>query len=326
MRDHTMVRAAPHHRKFNGEGDPSAMKRFRKDFRKSLPFLIMLLPGVILLLVFSYAPMAGLVIAFQKFIPAKGLFGDQKWVGFDNFTYLFMLPDFSSALKNTLLISIQKIILGLFTSITFAVLLNEMRHRMLKKTIQTFMYLPHFLSWVILASVFVDILSPSSGVVNVLLKSIGLDEIFFLGDNNWFQTTLILTDTWKECGFGSIVYLAAITAIDPALYEAAVVDGANKFQHIWHITLPGLMSIIVLMALLSIGNVLNANFDQVFNLYSPQVYRTGDILDTLVYRIGIVDANYSLSTAVGAFKSSVSLILIGTVYYLAYKIADYRVF
>ena len=302
------------------------MKSFRKDLRKSMPFLFMLLPGVVLLLVFSYTPMAGLIIAFQKFIPAKGLFGDQKWVGLENFKYLFMLPDFSNALRNTLLIAFQKIILGLFTSITAALLLNEMRHKLLKKSIQTFMYLPHFLSWVILASVFVDILSPSSGLVNLLIKSLGGQEVFFLGDNNWFQATLILSDTWKEFGFGSIVYLAAITSIDPALYEAAAIDGANKFRQILHITLPSLMSIIVLMALLSIGSILNANFDQVFNLYSPQVYRSGDILDTLVYRIGIVDANYSLSTAVGAFKSFVSLILISSVYYLAYKKADYRVF
>lgn len=298
----------------------------RNNSIRSRSFYLMLLPGVIMLLIFSYLPLGGLVIAFQNFIPAKGLFGHQKWVGLETFQYLFLLPDFGAALKNTLIMSFGKIILGLFSSILFAILLNEMRVLRLKKVIQTFVYLPHFISWVILASVFVDILSPSSGLVGALMNAVGLKPIFFLGDNKWFQFTMIFTDNWKEFGFGTIVFLAAITSISPNLYEAAVVDGANKFKQILHITLPGMIPIITLISLLNVGNVLNANFDQIFNLYSPQVYRSGDILDTLVYRIGIVEYNYSLSTAVGAFKSIVSLILISTSYYLAYRIADYRVF
>ena len=305
------------------------MKRKKDKHAYSLgagTFYVMLIPGIIMLLIFNYLPLIGLSIAFQKFIPAKGFFGDQKWVGLDNFRYLFLLPDFSAALRNTLTISFSKIFLGLISSITFAILLNEVRLVRVKKTIQTFVYLPHFISWVILAGVFRDMMSPSYGLINRGIEALGLEPIFFLGSNKWFQPVMILTDNWKEFGFGAIVFLAAITTINPNLYEAAVVDGANKFKQIIHITLPSIVPIIILIGLLNVGNILNANFDQIFNMYSPQVYRTGDIIDTLVYRIGIVEANYGLSTAVGFFKSLVSLILISSSYYAAYKFANYRVF
>lgn len=306
-----------------GEKD---MKKSLVRLKKELPFHLMMLPGVILLFIFSYIPLGGLALAFQKFIPAKGLFGEQKWVGFDNFEYLLKMPDFSRVLYNTLYISFLKIVAGIFFAVFFAILINEVRKEFLKKTIQTIVYLPHFLSWVILATIFVDMLSPSEGIINKFLQLFGIEPIFFLGDNNWFPHILVITDTWKEFGFGTIIYMAAITTIDPSLYEACIMDGGNKWQQIWHILLPGIMPIIALMALLSIGNILGGNFDQVFNLYSPQVYYSGDILDTLVYRIGMLDANYSLSTAVGFFKSVVSLVLVGGTYYLAYKFADYRVF
>ena len=263
---------------------------------------------------------------FKSLYLQRGFFGDQKWVGLDNFRYLFLLPDFSAALRNTLTISFSKIFLGLISSITFAILLNEVRLVRIKKMIQTFVYLPHFISWVILAGVFRDMMSPSYGLINRGIQAVGLEPIFFLGSNKWFQPVMILTDNWKEFGFGAIVFLAAITTINPNLYEAAVVDGANKFKQIIHITLPSIVPIIILIGLLNVGNILNANFDQIFNMYSPQVYRTGDIIDTLVYRIGIVEANYGLSTAVGFFKSLVSLILISSSYYAAYKFANYRVF
>jgi putative aldouronate transport system permease protein len=286
----------------------------------------MLLPSLILLIIFAYLPMAGIVIGFQRFIPAKGLFGPQEWVGLYYFKYAFQLPEFRDALFNTLYISFMKIVAGIVTPVVFAILLNELRLALLKRSIQTIIYLPHFLSWVILAGVFVDILSPSYGIVNRLLQSFGIEPIFFLGSNAWFPYVLVATDTWKEFGFGTIVYLAAITSIDPNLYEAAIVDGANKWRQIWHITLPGMLPIIMLLTLLSIGSILNANFDQIFNLYSPQVYKSGDVLDTLVYRIGLLDANYSLSTAIGLFKSVVSCILISIFYYIAYRFLNYRIF
>ena len=241
--------------------------------------------------------MAGMVIAFQKFIPAKGLFGDQKWIGFDNFTYLFNMPGAMSALRNTVVIAFFKIVLGLIVPITVAILLNEVRSNKFRKTVQTAIYLPYFLSWVVLGGVMIDILSPSQGILNQVLNFFGIDSIFFLGSNKWFQPTIIMTDVWKGFGFGTVVYLAAITGIDLSLYEAATMDGANRFQKMWHVTLPGIRMIVVLMCVLSLGNVLNAGFDQVLNLYSPQVYETGDIIDTFIYRIGLIDAQFGPATA-----------------------------
>lgn len=296
------------------------------NIKKQLPLHLMILPGFILLLVFSYLPMAGIVIAFQKFIPAKGLFGHQKWIGLDNFKYVLDLPNFGSVIWNTISIAVMKIILGLVIPIIFAILINEVTSNALKRGVQTLIYLPHFLSWVVLGGILIDILSPSGGIVNGLLKSIGIESIFFLGDNKWFPTTMVLTETWKEFGYGTIIYLAAITGIDPSLYEAARIDGANRWKQTLNITLPGMKMVIVLLMVLSLGNLLNAGFDQIFNLYSPPVYQSGDILDTFVYRIGLLDAQYGVATAVGLFKSVVSFTLISVSYFCAYKFADYRIF
>ena len=295
-------------------------------FKRELPLHLMLLPGVLMILVFNYTTMAGLIIAFQRFIPSKGLFGDQEWVWFENFSYVFKLPGFTQALKNTIVIAFWKIVLGLLVPIVFALLLNEVRNRLFKRTVQTIVYLPYFLSWVVLGGIFIDMLSPSTGIVNQIIKALGGEEIFFLGDNRYFQGTLIATDIWKNFGYGAIVYLAAILGIDSNLYEAAQIDGANRWQQTWHVTLPGMKMIIVLMLVLSLGNVLNAGFDQVFNLYNVSVYESGDILDTFVYRLGLLNAQYGPATAVGLFKSLVSTLFISVSYFLAYKIGDYRIF
>lgn len=298
----------------------------RRRLKKELPLHLMMIPGLIIIAIFSYMPMAGLIIAFQRFIPAKGMFGDQQWIGLDNFRYLFKLPNFRTVVWNTVYIAGFKIILGLIVPIIVSLLLNEMRSRRLKKYVQTAIYLPHFLSWVVLGGIFIDILSPGDGIVNQLIVAMGGKPIFFLGSNDWFPFTLIMTETWKSFGYGTIVYLAAITSIDPTLYEAARVDGAGRFRRIWHVTLPGMMNVIVLMALLNIGNILNAGFDQVFNMYSAPVYQSGDIIDTFVYRIGMLDAQFGVATAVGLFKSVISMFFLSLSYWLAYKIADYRIF
>lgn len=295
-------------------------------WRRELPLHFMILPGLLFIAIFSYVPMAGIVIAFQKFIPAKGLFGDQKWVGWDNFNYVMDLPSFTQVFWNTLSIASMKLVLGLIVPIIFAILLNELKNEMVKRSIQTAIYLPYFLSWVVLGGILIDLLSPSGGIVNGLLTSLGMKPIFFLGDNNWFPATLVGSDIWKNFGYGTIVYLAAITGIDPGLYEAATIDGANRWKKAWHITLPGMRMVIVLLSVLSLGQLLNAGFDQVFNLYSPQVYESGDILDTFVYRIGLLDAQYGVATAVGFFKSIVSFVLIAGSYFFAYRFARYRIF
>lgn len=313
-------------RPMNTGGKKSFWRVLLRDFRTNRALHLMILPCLILLIVYSYVPLVGLKMAFEKFIPSKGLFGAQKFVGLKWFEYLFNMSDFFYALRNTFVIAVWKLFLGMVVSIFFAILINEVRNTALKRTVQTVVYLPHFISWVLLANVFIDMLSPTEGIVNRMLVALGCEPIYFLGSNDWFQFTLIATEIWKEFGFGTIVYLSAITSIDPNLYEAAKIDGANKLQQIVHVTLPGMVNIIVLMMLLNLGSILGGNFDQVYNLYSPQVYRTGDILDTLVYRIGLIDFNFSLATAVGLFKSLVSGILIGVSYFLAWKIADYRIF
>lgn len=295
-------------------------------FKRELPLHLMLVPGIILVIIFGYIPMAGLVIAFQKFIPSKGMFGAQEWIGFKNFVYVFSLPGFKQAMQNTIVIAFWKILFGLLVPIWFALMLNEIHRTSFKRMIQTIVYLPYFLSWVVLGGIFVDMLSPSTGIVNRIITILGGNSIFFLGDNRYFQPTLILTDVWKGFGYGAIVYLAAILDIDPSLYEAAEIDGANRWQQTFYVTLPGMRKIIVLMMVLSLGNVLNAGFDQVFNLYSKVVYESGDILDTFVYRLGLIDAQYGPATAVGLFKSVISTMFISVSYFIAYKFADYRIF
>lgn len=297
----------------------------RKNWSGTLPLHLMILPGLILILIYSYGPMLGLVIAFEKFKPAIGVI-NSKWVGFDNFRYVMEMPESKQIVWNTILIAIMKIIAGLIAPIVTALLLNEVRKEVFKRGIQTVVYLPHFLSWIILGGILIDILSPTSGIVNQVLGWVGIEPIYFLGDNNWFRYVLVATDTWKEFGFNTIVYLAALTSINPTLYEAAIVDGAGRWKQTLHVTLPGMAPIIILLMTLSLGNVLNAGFDQVFNLYSPQVYETGDIIDTFVYRIGLIDAQYGVATAVGVFRSVVSLLSISLSYYLAYRFANYRIF
>ena len=292
----------------------------------TLPYHLMLLPGILFLLVYHIAPMFGSVIAFQDFVPAKGFFGS-KWVGLENFKFMFQLPDTWSILSNTLIIAVSKIVFNLIFAVLFAVLLNELRHLWLKKAIQTIAYLPHFLSWVILATIFRDILDPS-GLVNTVLMNLHLiqEPIFFLGDNSWFQGVIVATDVWKEFGYSAVMFIAALAGVNPELDEAAAIDGAGRLRRIWHITLTCIRPTIVLVATLNIANIFNAGFDQIFNLYSPVVYASGDVIDTYVYRAGFVSAQYSLATAVGLMKSIVSFLLIIVSYKLADRFAGYRIF
>ena len=298
--------------------------RLSVRLRKELPFHLLLLPGVILVLVFKYIPMVGLSIAFQDYSPLFGIF-DQDWCGLENFRYIFSLSTFPRVIYNTMFIALLKIIAGILVPVTFALMLNEVRNIGYKRTLQTVVYLPHFISWVALAGIFLDVLS-LDGILNSMLTRLGLKAVYFLGDEKVFPYTMVVTDVWKTFGWNAIVYLAAITGIDPQLYEAAYLDGAGRFRQTLHVTLPGIMPIVVLMSILSIGNVLRAGFDQIFNLYSPLVYSTGDIIDTFVYRMGILGAQFGPATAVGLFQSAVSFVLIVTGYWVADKFLGYRVF
>ena len=284
----------------------------------------MLAVPMLLLFIYRYIPMVGIVIAFEKFVPAKGIFRS-KWVGLNNFKYMFNQPDSWQVLSNTVIIAVSKIVLNLVVPVIVALLLNEIRSRRFKRTVQTIVYLPHFLSWVILGGILTNVLS-LDGIVNRLLQALGMQPVLFLASNATFRPVVIITDVWKEFGFGSVIYLAAITGINETLYEAAEMDGANRLQRVLHVTLPGIMPTVVLMATLSLGNVLNAGFEQIFTLYNPMVYSTGDIIDTYVHRTGLVNAQYGLATAVGLLKSVVSMVLIAGSYKLAEKTVNYRIF
>jgi putative aldouronate transport system permease protein len=303
------------------------MKNNRAFIRKTeIPLHLMLIPGIIITFVFGYLPLAGLTVGFQRFVPARGLFGKQQWVGLDNLALIFSFPNTPNVIRNTIVIAFGKIVLGLLIPIVVTLLLNELKSSRIKRTIQTVIYFPYFISWIVYAALLLDLLSPSSGLVNKFLGLFGAEPIFFLGDNRYFQGTIILTDVIKNFGYGTVVYMAAITGIDPNLYEAAEIDGAGRWRQTLHITLPGLQMVIVLMMVLSLGNVLNAGFDQIFNMYSAYVYESGDIIDTMMYRMGIEQAMFGPSTAMGLFKSLVSLVFISGSYYIAYKMFDYRIF
>lgn len=295
-----------------------------KNKKDQAAFHFMMLPGMIFLIIFSFIPMFGIVMAFQNYIPAKGISGS-AWVGLDNFKFMLQIPDSKQIFANTIIIAIWKIIVGTLVSIIFALLLNEVRVRFAKRFMQTVVYLPNFLSWAILATVVMNIFS-YEGPINAFLGWFGIDPILFMASNDWFRPMLVMTDVWKGFGYGSIIYLASLTSIDPGQYEAASIDGANRWKQLWYITLPGMMPTIILVTTLNLPNVLNAGFDQIFNLYNPLVYQTADIIDTYVYRVGLVERQYSLGTAVGLLRSVVGIILILSANKLAQKLTDYRIF
>lgn len=298
--------------------------RPRGRFRTEIPLYLMLLIPVALTFIYSYIPMAGVLISFKKYLPAKGFFAS-KWVGWKNFETLFTMPTFTRALLNTLVIATWKIALNVLVPVVFTLMLNELASLHYKKVVQTVVYLPHFISWVMLAGIFSKLLS-GSGIVNKALGAVGIEPIIFLGDNKWFKFTLIFTDVWKEFGYGTIVYLAAVAGVNVDLYEAAEVDGAGHWKKMLHVTLPAIAPTIVMMLTLSLGNILNAGFDQVFNLYNSMVYESGDIIDTLVYRMGFNNGNFGLSTAAGLFKSAISSLLVVASYWAAYVTTGYRAF
>ena len=294
-------------------------RRLKREWQMHL----MLLPGIVLVIIFSYIPLYGLIIAFEKYNPGMGF--SSPWVGLDNFTYLFAQPNFVRTIWNSLYIAVFKIFGGIVASVFFALLLNEIGNKVAKRVFQTLIYIPNFLSWVIMAGVMMDLLA-TDGLVNRWLTSLGMEPVNFLGNPEVFPWTMIVSDIWKGFGFGTVVYLAALTGIDPELYDAAKVDGAKRIRQIRYITLPLLMPTIILMLVLSLGGIMNAGFDQIYNLYSPVVYETGDIIDTYVYRLGIAQAQYSVGAAIGMFKSVISFILVSLSYILADKLAHYKIF
>lgn len=299
-------------------------KKKRKSYLQEIPFIVMLIPGIAFTLVFSYLPMFGLVMAFQNFSPLRS-FSGSPWVGFQNFIDMFMLPRFWSVIRNTLLIATSKIAFGLIVPLIVALQLNEVLNNKFKRLAQTVFFLPFFLSWAVMGGILRSLFQ-LDGLVNSLISKMGIDPIMFLGSNFWFPIILVVSDVWKGMGYNMIIFLAAITNVDPALHESAALDGATHWQQIWHITLPTISPIVVMMMVLSLGSVLNAGGEQILLLYNPMVYDSSDVIDTLVYRMGLVNHQWSLSAAVGLMKSVVSTILTLFAHFIVNRFLDYQVF
>lgn len=282
---------------------------------------LMLVPGFLMVLIFNYGPMYGLLMAFQDFQITKGILGS-PWVGLKHFQEFLANPTALNALRNTLVISALKLAFGFPAAVFLALLFNELRDGIFKRVAQTISYMPHFVSWIVIAALVTAMLSPSTGVVNELLKALGLRPIYFMANPYWFRVVLIGSEIWKEIGWGAIIYLAALTDIDPTIYEAAVVDGASRLQRMFYISIPSILPIAALMLILRVGSILSAGFDQVFNMYNPQVYEMADIIDTYVYRTGLADLKYSFAAAVGFFKSAVGLVMVVAVNEVARRLSD----
>lgn len=285
-------------------------------------YYIMLIPGFLFFLVFCYGPMYGLVIAFQDYYPLKGIDGS-AFVGLKHFQSLFSNPFFLSVLKNTLVISVYKLLICFPAPIFLCIVLNEIKGVKFKKIAQSVSYLPHFISWVVVSGIIIEFLSPSRGPINILLQNLGIEPIFFVAEAKYFRGVLVLSDMWKSIGWGSIVYLAAVTAIDPSLYEAAEMDGAGRIKRILHITLPALAPIVTVMLIMESGKILNDSFEQVFNFLTPTTYGVGDVISTFVYRMGIQNMQYSFTTAVDLFKNIISFGLVMLTNYVARRTNDY---
>lgn len=304
----------------------AAPKKRSRFARVDITLYLMLIPGAIILAIYSYAPLFGLQIAFKRYDIVQGMW-NSPWAGLENFKYiLFSYPGFFKIVFNTVYIAFLKMIFRFITPIMVALLLNEVMNLKFKRMVQTMVYLPHFISWVTICGIMISMLSPTDGVVNEILKLFGFEPIYFLGNKSTFRPVLVISDVWKEFGYGTIIYMAALTGIDPTLYEAATIDRANRFQKMWHITLPGIAPVVVLTGILSLGSLLGAGFDQIFNLYNPLVYDVADVLDTFTYRMGILNAQYDYATAIGMMTSFVNAGIVMISYWIAYKAAGYRVF
>lgn len=287
-------------------------------------YMMAILP-VAYFIIFQYLPLWNAQIAFKSFKPLKGVWGS-PWIGFANFVTFFKSFYFTELLTNTVIISLLKLVFGIPMAIILAIGLYETTFKRFRVLVQTAAYLPHFLSWVIMLGVLLMMLSPGDGLINAVIKSLGGKPINFLTSPDWFRSVVVLSDIWKETGWATILYLAALMGIDPTLFEAAQVDGASRLQRIWHISLPGILPVIVILTMLRLGHILNAGFNQIFVLYSLPVYSVGDIIDTWVYRSGILDFQLSLATAVGIFKGIIGLILILVAQRVSKKIAGYTLY
>ncbi|MBD0384814.1 ABC transporter permease [Paenibacillus sedimenti] len=286
-----------------------ASSAFVHYIKRAFPIYLMILPGFLAIICFKYLPMFGVVISFQKYSPFRGVWGS-KWVGFDHFVRLFTEQQFMTLLKNTLILNLIDICFYFPAPILFALILNEVRLRWFKSTLQTIVYLPHFISMIVVVGITVVLFASEFGGVNLLLESLGLPRYQGLNDPDQFRWIWLLQNIWKEVGWSAIIYLAALASIDPSLYEAAVMDGANRWRQIWHITLPSVANVILILFILRLGSFIDVGFEHIFLLQNPLNLAVSDVFDTYIYRVGVQQGEYSYTTAVGLFKSVVGLVLV----------------
>ena len=298
----------------NGQKRQRALRLLGKYW----PYYLMMLSGLVYFALLKYAPMYGVLIAFKDFKIKKGIWGS-PWVGLQNFRTFFTSTYCSRLIGNTLIISFTKLVLSSFMSVFFALLLNECGKRRFKRLVQTVSYMPHFLSWVIIYGIVYLFCSESAGYINRIVRMLTGSAIPIMTSNTYFRGLLYFTELWKNTGYASIIYMSVIVGIDPGLYEAATIDGASRWQRIVHITLPAIRSTFIMLTIMNIGKIMNAGFDQIYVFYSPQVYQTGDIIDTYVYRAGLEEMRYGLSTAVGLFKNVIGFTLVLTTNRIAQK-------
>lgn len=284
--------------------------KIKKNIRENPLLYLLILPGLAYYILFHYVPMYGIVIAFKNFTMGKGI-ANSPWIGLKNFEYLMQSPQFLEVFKNSILLSVYRLVWGFPVPVILAIMLSEVRSMRFKKLTQTIVYLPHFISWVVICGIVTIFLSPSvEGPVNYVVRALGGESINFLIEPKYFRTIIIVSETWKEAGWGMIVYLAAISNIDPTYYEAAIMDGASRMRQIWHITVPFVMSTVIVVLILRMGYILSNGFEQVFLLQNSLTYSVSDVFETYTYRVGLLEGRFGFSTAVGLFQSTVGMVLI----------------
>lgn len=299
----------------------SQWRKAKKYLRNNYMLYVMMIPMVLFFIIFLYKPMPGLVIAFKDFSPFKGIW-DSPWIGFDHFVEFFTGPYAFRVIKNTLVISLTSLVFGFPAPIILALLLNELRAKRFKKLVQTISYVPHFISVVVICGLVVNFLSPSSGIVNTVIKQLGGEPIYFLSKPEWFVPIYTLMNIWKSTGYGAIIYIAALTSISEDLYEAARVDGAGRWMQLIHVTLPALVPTIMVMLLINLGNILNVGYESIILLYNPAIYETSDVISTFIYRTGLSEGRYDYATAIGLVNSVVAFALVVSANKLSNKLTQ----
>lgn len=303
---------------------PSKLKTLAKQYWKYRGLMMIMIPSVIMLIIFKYVPMYGVTIAFKDFKLRQGILGS-PWVGFAVFEKVFSMPVFWTAFKNTAILGFMNLVIGFPLPVILALLLNEIRNERYKKVLQTISYLPHFVSWITLSGLFLQLLSPSTGPVAAIWRFFGAEPYYFMGEVDTFRWVLVATNAWKGIGWGSVVYLAALSGVDQEMYEAALIDGATRFQRVWYITLPSIMPTVTIMLILRAGSILSDNFDQIYNMSNAAMYKVANVLGVYTYELGLKNMKYAESTAVSLFLTVINFALVMMTNFVSKRVNDYGI-